>query len=215
MSRHPDPYGEWPRVVTFEGTTFVWTNERREEQQIRLVRARMEASREAQSEAWEVICRIAGRDIDFELDDLVALEARAQAEFDRTRAEARAAEEARAVEEARAADLPYEDLRTEIARVWREFAMGQHIISCPICRKKGGWRRSNIDEETKPWTDLKCPICFLSARRGIIDPCFHSLCWKCRLCAPPPDMSFTRAEAIILALGRNPEYIKWVKKNPK
>ena len=86
MSRHPDPYGEWPRVITVEGTTFVWTNENREEQQIRLVRARMEAIREAQSEAWEACLRIAGRDIDFELDDLVALEARAEAEFARARA---------------------------------------------------------------------------------------------------------------------------------
>ena len=43
------------------------------------VRARMEALKEAQSESWEAICRIAGRVIDFDLDDLVALENRAQA----------------------------------------------------------------------------------------------------------------------------------------
>ena len=49
------------------------------------VRARMEARREAQSEAWEAICRIAGKEIDFEVDDLVALEKRAQAELNRTK----------------------------------------------------------------------------------------------------------------------------------
>ena len=53
------------------------------------VRARMEARKEAQSPAWEAISRIAGREIDFEVDDLVALEARAQAEFNRTRAKKR------------------------------------------------------------------------------------------------------------------------------
>ena len=46
----------------------------------------MEARREAQSEAWEAILRTAGGDVDFDLDDLVALKDRAQAEFDRTRA---------------------------------------------------------------------------------------------------------------------------------
>ncbi len=61
-------------------------HETREALEIRNVRFRMEARRAAQSNAWEAICRIAGGDIDFEVDDLVALEARAQAEFDRTRA---------------------------------------------------------------------------------------------------------------------------------
>ena len=85
MLRVPDPYGEWPRESHVEGTTFAWTTETREAQEIRNVRIRMEARKEAQSEAWEAVCRIAGKEIDFELDDLVALEARAQAEFNRTR----------------------------------------------------------------------------------------------------------------------------------
>ena len=54
----------------------------------------MEARREAQSEAWEAILRIAGGHVDFDRDDLVALENRAQAEFDRARATG-AAEKAR------------------------------------------------------------------------------------------------------------------------
>ncbi len=54
----------------------------------------MEALKEAQSESWEAILRTAGVYIDFDLDDLVALENRAQAEFDRTRV-ARAVVEAR------------------------------------------------------------------------------------------------------------------------
>ncbi len=57
-----------------------YPDQTREALEINSVRFRMEARREAQSEAWEAICRIAGREIDFELDDLVALEARAQAE---------------------------------------------------------------------------------------------------------------------------------------
>ena len=51
--------------------------------EIKSVRIRMEARREAQSEAWEACLRIAGGDVDFDRDDLVALEKRAQAEFDR------------------------------------------------------------------------------------------------------------------------------------
>ena len=53
------------------------------------VRARLEARKEAESEAWQAICRIAGREIDFEVDDLVALEKRSLAEFKRVKAEAR------------------------------------------------------------------------------------------------------------------------------
>ena len=54
---------------------------------IATVRARMEACKEAESPAWEAICRLAGREIDFEVDDLMALEKRAQAEFKRARAD--------------------------------------------------------------------------------------------------------------------------------
>ena len=146
MPKEQDPYGVYGAGM-----------ETRKALENRIVKLRMKARRAAQSDAWEAILRIAGRDIDFELDDLVALEAKAPAEFDRTRAEARAAEEARAVEEARAADLPYEDLRNEIARVWREFAMRQHIISCPVCRKKREWRRSSIDERNKTVDRLEMP----------------------------------------------------------
>ncbi len=85
--------------------------------EISSVRARMEARREAQSEAWEAILRTAGGYIDFELDDLVALEDRAQAEFDRTTV-ARALVEARATEEARET----EDDREERAAEYREDA---------------------------------------------------------------------------------------------
>ena len=53
------------------------------------VRARMEALKEAQSEAWNAILRTGGGYVDFELDDLVALEARAEAEWGRARVEAR------------------------------------------------------------------------------------------------------------------------------
>ena len=45
------------------------------------VRIRMEARREAQSEAWEACLRIAGGHVDFDRDDLLALENRAQAEL--------------------------------------------------------------------------------------------------------------------------------------
>ena len=54
--------------------------------EISSVRIRMEARREAQSEAWEACLRIAGGHVDFDRDDLLALEKRAQAEFDRARA---------------------------------------------------------------------------------------------------------------------------------
>ncbi len=54
--------------------------------EIRTIKLRIEDWRALQTEEWDAICRIAGRDIDFELDDLVALGARAQAEFDRIRA---------------------------------------------------------------------------------------------------------------------------------
>ena len=57
------------------------------------VRARMEARKEAESPAWEAICRLAGREIDFEVDDLMALEKRAIAEFKRVKAEARERDE--------------------------------------------------------------------------------------------------------------------------
>ena len=57
------------------------------------VRARMEARKEAQSPAWEAICRLAGREIDFEVDDLMALEKRSIAEFKRVKAEARERDE--------------------------------------------------------------------------------------------------------------------------
>ena len=65
---------------------FVFSHETSKALEIRMARVRMEARRAARSDAWEAIRRIAGRYIDFDLDDLVALEARAQAEFDRTRA---------------------------------------------------------------------------------------------------------------------------------
>ena len=45
------------------------------------VRIRMEERREAQSEAWEAILRTAGGHADFDRDDLLALENRAQAEW--------------------------------------------------------------------------------------------------------------------------------------
>ena len=49
--------------------------------EIKSVRIRMEARREAQSEVWEVILRTAGGHVDFDRDDLVALEDRARAEL--------------------------------------------------------------------------------------------------------------------------------------
>ena len=49
--------------------------------EISSVRIRMEARREAQSEAWEAILRTAGGHVDFDRDDLLALENRAQAEW--------------------------------------------------------------------------------------------------------------------------------------
>ena len=61
--------------------------------EISSVRIRMEARREAQSEAWEACLRIAGGHVDFDRDDLVALEKRAQAEFDRARAKSWKVEE--------------------------------------------------------------------------------------------------------------------------
>ncbi len=63
--------------------------ETRKALEIIIVRARMEARRALQTDAWEAILRIAGGYVDFELDDLVALETRAQAEFDRANAEAK------------------------------------------------------------------------------------------------------------------------------
>ncbi len=53
---------------------------------IKSVRIRMEARREAQSQAWEACLRTAGGYVDFDLDDLVALEDRARPEFDGARA---------------------------------------------------------------------------------------------------------------------------------
>ena len=49
--------------------------------EISSVRIRMEARREAQSEAWEACLRIAGGHADFDRDDLLALENRARAEL--------------------------------------------------------------------------------------------------------------------------------------
>ena len=54
--------------------------------EISSVRIRMEARREAQSEAWEAILRTAGGYVDFDRDDLVALENRAHAEWARAKA---------------------------------------------------------------------------------------------------------------------------------
>ena len=54
--------------------------------EISSVRIRMEARKEAQSRAWEAILRTAGGHVDFDRDDLLTLENRAQAEFDRARA---------------------------------------------------------------------------------------------------------------------------------
>ena len=59
--------------------------------EIKSVRIRMEARKEAQSDAWKAILRTAGGHVDFDRDDLLALENRAQAEFDRT-CKAKAAE---------------------------------------------------------------------------------------------------------------------------
>ena len=69
--------------------------------EISSVRIRMEARKEAQSKAWEAILRTAGGHVDFDRDDLLALENRAQAEFDRT-CKAKAAEKAREETEDRA-----------------------------------------------------------------------------------------------------------------
>ena len=69
--------------------------------EISSVRIRMEARKEAQSEAWEAILRTAGGYVDFDRDDLLALENRAQAEFDRARV-ARAEEKVREEKEDRA-----------------------------------------------------------------------------------------------------------------
>ncbi len=69
MQKEQDPYGVYGIGI-----------ETRKALEIRMVRVRMEARRAAQSDAWGAILRIAGTDIDFELDELVALEARAEAE---------------------------------------------------------------------------------------------------------------------------------------
>ena len=81
--------------------SFVFSHETSKALEIRMVRVRMEARREAQSEAWEAILRTAGGHVDFDRDDLLALENRAQAEFDRARV-TRAAEKAREEKEDRA-----------------------------------------------------------------------------------------------------------------
>ena len=77
---------EMSRLSTVSTTP---SHETREAAEVRMVTVRMEARRAAQSDAWEAILRIAGRDIDT-IEDWVALEARAEAEFDRARADARA-----------------------------------------------------------------------------------------------------------------------------
>ena len=69
--------------------------------EIKSVRIRMEARREAQSEAWEAILRTAGGHVDFDRDDLLALENRAQADWVRV-CKAKAAEKAREETEDRA-----------------------------------------------------------------------------------------------------------------
>ncbi len=69
MQKEQDSYGDAVGAETVKAL------------EIKSVRIRMEARREAQSEAWEAILRTAGRNIDFDLDDLVALENRAQAEW--------------------------------------------------------------------------------------------------------------------------------------
>ena len=148
----------------------------------------------------EALYRRAEGDVDT-LEDLVLWVVRAEMEAE--------------AEAARAAALPYEDLRNEITRVEYDIHTRINLRSCPMCRRNGHWRRSNTDEQKQPWTDLNCPVCLQPAKRGILDPCFHSLCLKCRLRAPLPDATPTRAEAIILTLGRNPEYKRWAKKNPR
>ncbi len=65
---------------------FVFSRETGKALEIRMVRVRMEARMAAQADAWEAIRRIGGRYIDFELDDLVASEAKTEAEFARARA---------------------------------------------------------------------------------------------------------------------------------
>ena len=69
MQKEQDPYGVYGVGM-----------ETRKALEIRMVRVRMEARMAAQSDAWGAILRIAGKDIDFELHDVVALEARAEAE---------------------------------------------------------------------------------------------------------------------------------------
>ena len=71
MQKEQDSYGDEVDMETMKAL------------EIKSVRVRMEARKAAQSEGWKAILRTAGRDIDFDLDDLVALENRAQAEFDR------------------------------------------------------------------------------------------------------------------------------------
>ena len=83
MQKEQDPYG-----------VFGVGMETRKALENRTVKLRMKARRAAQSDAWGAILRLARKDIDFELDDLVALEARAEAEFARVAEEARAEAEA-------------------------------------------------------------------------------------------------------------------------
>ena len=66
--------------------SFVFSHETSKALEIRMVRVRMEARREAQSEAWEAILHTAGGHVDFDRDDLLALENRAQADFDKRKA---------------------------------------------------------------------------------------------------------------------------------
>ena len=117
MQKEQDPYGVYGVGM-----------ETRKALEIRMVRARMEARRALQTDAWEAILRTAGKDIDFDLDDLVALEARAEAEWVRVWT-ARAAEEAREEEED----------REERAAEYREDARKWSGVSEDLMWRHAGW----------------------------------------------------------------------------
>ena len=96
--------------------------------EIKSVRIRMEARREAQSEAWEAILRTAGGHVDFDRDDLLALEDRARAEWVR----ACKARDWRVEEETK------ED-RAERAAEYREDARKWSGVAKDL-RRHAGWR---------------------------------------------------------------------------
>ena len=94
------------------------------------VRIRMEARREAQSEVWQAILRTAGGHVDFDRDDLLALENRAQAEWVR----ACKARDWKVEEET-------EEDRAERAAEYREDARKWSGVAEDLLWKAGaGWR---------------------------------------------------------------------------